>query len=393
MSSIPTPVTACAPSRRDTFADELRGFALLGIVFVNAPFLAISAEGYSAASIASVFDRSAALLTVALAQAKFYLLFAFLFGYSLQYIVKDGTPQSVRRFKWRLVGLALIGAIHATFLFVGDILLLYAVLGVSLLWLRTRPDSFVLRAGVVAALLWLALLALLVVAAVVFPPPDASQDPARLAAQALDTTMREGTFWQVAEARVTFWPWAAGFIATLNGLAVFALFCVGLVAGRRRLLSNPSAHAKHWQVCTRWGLGLGLPLGAISAWLAVGPGAEPATFGVRETGGIVLGFASAPVLTLGYVALLACLHLRNANSLALFRPAGRMSLTVYIAESLLLSLLFAGYGGGFFGQWGAAAVALCALVVWLLLDGIAHLAQRRWRSGPLEALLRRFSGA
>jgi uncharacterized protein len=393
MQTTSAPASPPASAARDSFADELRGFALLGIVFVNAPFLAISAEGYSAASIAAPWDRAAALLTVALAQAKFYLLFAFLFGYSLQYIVKDGTPQSVRRFKLRLVGLALIGALHAAFLFVGDILMLYAALGVGLLWLRTRPDAVVVRAGLVAALAWLALLGLLLVATVLWPPAASSPDPARLAAQAFDAALRDGSFWEAAAARVTFWPWAAALIATLNGLAVFSLFCLGLVAGRRRLLSEPAAYATLWQRGVRWGLGLGLPLGALGAWLVVGPGASPGTYGVRETSGIVLGFASAPVLTWGYVAWLARWRLRHANALALFRPAGRMSLTVYIAESLLLSLLFCGYGAGLFGQWGAAAVALCALLVWALLDAVAHLVQMRWRSGPLETVLRRFSGA
>ena len=65
------------------------------------------------------------------------------------------------------------------------------------------------------------------------------------------------------------------------------------------------------------------------------------------------------------------------------------------------SLLFAGYAGNFFGKWGAADVALCALLLWVLLwvllrvllDIGAHPAQRRWQTGPLESLLRRFKNA
>jgi hypothetical protein len=53
-----TPSVAPSSSRED-FADELRGFASLGIVFVNAPFLGISAEGFTAASVATWFDRDA----------------------------------------------------------------------------------------------------------------------------------------------------------------------------------------------------------------------------------------------------------------------------------------------------------------------------------------------
>jgi hypothetical protein len=71
-------------------------------------------------------------------------------------------------------------------------------------------------------------------------------------------------------------------------------------------------------------------------------------------------------------------------------PAGRVSLSAYIGESLLLSLLFSGYGGGLFGTLGAASVALIALQVWALLDLLGHRILARWKAGPLEWLLRRF---
>jgi hypothetical protein len=78
-----TPVTI--EGLRETFPDELRGFALLGIVFVNAPFLGISGEGFTPEAVAAWYDRAAAFAVVAFAQAKFYLLFAFLFGYSMHF--------------------------------------------------------------------------------------------------------------------------------------------------------------------------------------------------------------------------------------------------------------------------------------------------------------------
>jgi uncharacterized protein len=107
--------------------------------------------------------------------------------------------------------------------------------------------------------------------------------------------------------------------------------------------------------------------------------------------GIALGFAGAPLLSWGYVALIAKLHVRGCKALALFRPAGRMSLTGYIGESLLLSLLFCAYGAGLFGQLGAAAVTACALATWVALYALAYAAQRRGLSGPLDAMLRHFS--
>ena len=79
------------------------------------------------------FDKVVAFLIVALAQGKFYLLFAFLFGYSLTLILKIRSTASTNRYLRRLVGLAVLGAGHAYLFFIGDILMSYAFLGLVLL--------------------------------------------------------------------------------------------------------------------------------------------------------------------------------------------------------------------------------------------------------------------
>ena len=93
---------------RQAFPDRLRGLALLGIIVVNAPFLAISSTGYTEASIAAWWDMAAAFAVIALAQGKFYLLFSFLFGYSALFIVRTGAAPGRRRYRRRLVGRAVL---------------------------------------------------------------------------------------------------------------------------------------------------------------------------------------------------------------------------------------------------------------------------------------------
>ena len=386
-----SPSLPTAPLLRQDFADELRGFALLGIIFVNAAFLGISAEGFTAASVLAWYDRAAAFAVIAFAQAKFYLLFAFLFGYSLHFIVKDDDAASVRRFRRRLLGLGLLGIAHAALLFVGDILLLYAVLGLSLPWMRRLDDRIVLRLAMLTGCAWLLLLAALPIA--VLSEPSASlTDPKMLAAgQAFGQALREGSFVEATAARVAFWPVAASVIFFLNGLGALAAFALGLVAGRRHLFARPELHLRLWQSGLRWGLSLGLALGLLSAWLVVGPGAQVGVWGLRETAGVALGFAGAPLLSWGYVSVLAMMHARGVRALAVFRPAGRMSLSGYIGESFILSLVFCAYGVGLYGTLNAGAVSLLALSTWIALDLLARAMHSRWGSGPLESLLRRFS--
>jgi uncharacterized protein len=386
-----SPSSSFAPLPRQEFADELRGFALLGIIFVNAPFLGISAEGLTADSVHAWYDRAAAFAVVAFAQAKFYLLFAFLFGYSMHFIVKDEGVTSVRRFRRRLLGLGLLGIAHAALLFVGDILFLYAVLGLTLTWMRRLSDRMVLRVAVFAGIAWLLLLTSLPMAVMAEPGGSLSDEEWIVAGQAFNQAMREGGFIEATAARVSFWPLASSTIFLLNGLGVLGAFALGLVAGRRSLLARPELHRPLWQAGLRWGLSSGLCLGFLSAWLVVGPGAEVGSWGLRETAGIAIGFAGAPLLSWGYVSVLATIHASGMQTLAIFRPAGRMSLRSYIGESLILSIVFCAYGLGLFGKLNAGAVSALALGTWIVLDLLAKATQSRWASGPLENLLRRFS--
>ena len=74
---------------RDLAPDVLRGFALLGILLVNIPFMALSSEeGVRGEWVNGGANSIATFLMVGLFQGKFYLLFSFLYGYSSQYIVK-----------------------------------------------------------------------------------------------------------------------------------------------------------------------------------------------------------------------------------------------------------------------------------------------------------------
>jgi uncharacterized protein len=379
---------------RQEFADELRGFALLGIIFVNAPFLGISADGFTADSVLAWYDRAAAFAVIALAQAKFYLLFAFLFGYSMHFIVKEDGATSVRRFRRRLLGLGVLGIAHAAFLFVGDILFLYAVLGVTLIWMRRLSDRVVMRVAVLAGIVWLLLLTALplaVMSVMAEPAGSFSDEEWIVASQSFNQAMREGSFFEASAARISFWTLASSSIFFLNGLGVLAAFALGLVAGRRSLFARPELHRPLWQAGLRWGLSTGLCLGFLSAWLVVGPGAQVGSWGLRETAGIALGFAGAPLLSWGYVSVLATMHAGGVRGLAIFRPAGRMSLSCYIGESLMLSLVFCAYGLGLFGKLNAGAVSALALGTWIALDLLAKATQSRWASGPLESLLRRFS--
>lgn len=386
---ISIPQAALKPASRQTFPDQLRGLALLGIIVVNAPFFAISADGYTPASVASPVDWTAAFAVTLLAQGKFYLIFSFLFGYSANFIIRNNDASGRLRFRRRLVGLAVLGLAHAVLFFIGDILMSYALLGAALMLLFGRSDRFVLRTAASAAViatLWLGALILVVSSA---SATELATDPALLN---LNSALANGSFLDVILARAKALPAAFFLVGTLQWGLAFSAFCLGLVAGRRSLLSNLSVHRPLWRRLAIWGLVIGLPLQAWAGWLTLQGGPSLGTTAENFVGTAV-GFLTAPILAAGYVGALALLTMRRPRALAAVQESGRATLTLYLGESLVLSLLFCGYGFGLFGTLGVAAVTGVAIAVWAGLELSMHLWFRRFRQGPLEWLLSEWTRA
>jgi uncharacterized protein len=368
--------------KRQALPDQLRGFALLGIIVVNMPFLAVSNVGTWELQLANLSDKVVAFLILALAQGKFYLLFAFLFGYSLTLILKTRSTANIKRYLRRLIGLALLGAGHAYLFFIGDILMSYALLGLVLLLFIGRSTRTVLFASVFSYVTGLALLAL-----VFFETRGGEFSSSGFITNpsALDNAIR-GSFLDSVVGRANALPDALLVQLVINWFPALSMFLLGLAAGRVGLLSDPSKYKTLWRSCVTVGVFVGLPAGIASAWLALVPEDPNGVYGIA---GVVVGFALAPALTAGYVGAIALLSDRRFMSYA--EPAGRMSLTGYLGESILLAAIFCGWGFGLFGLLSLTQAFLVALGVWVTLEVFAKKWLRRFAYGPFEWILRSWS--
>ena len=368
--------------QRQALPDQLRGFALLGIIVVNMPFLAVSNIGTWELQLSNLSDKVVAFLIVALAQGKFYLLFAFLFGYSLTLILKSRSTNGVRRYLRRLIGLAVLGAGHAYLFFIGDILMSYALLGLVLLLFIGRSTRTVLFASAFSYVIGLALLAL-----VFFETRRATASAGGFITNptALDDAIK-GSFLDSVVGRANALPEALLVQLVINWFPALSMFLLGLAAGRVGLLSDPAKHKSLWRSCVIVGVLVGLPAGITSAWLALVPEDPTGVYGIA---GVVVGFALAPALSAGYVGAIALLSHRRFMSYA--EPAGRMSLTGYLGESILLAAIFCGWGLGLFGVLNLTQALFVALGVWIALEIFAKQWLRTFAYGPFEWILRSWS--
>jgi len=355
--------------------DTIRGLALLGICIVNVPFMAQPFE--------RLLDRPGGIDLVCqglvewLCQGKFFVLFSFLFGWGLAVQLASSDRAGVSgaaRFRRRLLGLAVIGVAHAVFVFFGDILVLYAILGLPLLSLRqVSPRALVKVAGGTLAVGVCALVLL----AIGLP------EPASLAPDVASGQGYRGSLPDSVAQRLADWPIAFGFIALFNGPVAFSAFCLGLAAAKVDFFQP--GNAVYLAIRRRFPhlLGAGLVLNLVYAlsvggWLGQGLAAAVAFAGLAIGG---------PMLACAYLVMAVEMARRGLfqNATA---AAGRMSLTAYVLEGVLAGLVFNGYGLGLYGRVGAAGCLLIAVGIFAATHVFAELWLRRHAHGPLEAILR-----
>lgn len=376
---------------RDRFPDILRGFALLGIALVNIQYFSISTfNGAESLDLSQPENGSVAFLVWALFQAKFYLLFSFLFGYSAHYVIK-GEKTNRRRWIGRSLGLILLGVIHLSFFFHGDILFLYGVFGLLLAVFYFRKDktlkvwSWVIYILTAIMFTSSSVLTFLGEAFLSSKGQDLPPDPY---IDTLDVALVSGDFLQIAAARVELWTIAAGQAFLLQGPLVFAAFLVGVLVARKGGLAE-NLSPKLMKRYAVWGLTLGLGIQLLAAQLFI-QSTQLETFGLGTyLTALTLNFLGAPLMSAGLVGGLWLLS--GKLKLTLLSAAGRHSLSIYLGQSLIFSTLFSAWGFGLFQEVSLIGVVLIAAATWLLLSMLAQ-ANLRFRSrGPMEALLSNFS--
>jgi uncharacterized protein len=392
------PVTA---SERIVELDVLRGIALLGVVIANVwlwfsgitfLFPGIRDE-LVRLSVDGVVFNGIGVLVAGKAVATFSFLFGL--GFAVQMLRAEARDVAIAPvYLRRLAVLLLFGAVHGFLLWYGDILMLYAVLGIVLLLVRRFTD----RTLLVGAVLLLVAVPLALGAVPLIMSVSGSSPPAPdLAAIAEDNAatlaaFRSGSPAQVFPANLEqlrymyLSPQAVGWSATTLGL-----FLLGLCAGRRRVFENVATHRAGFTRVAAWGLATGLvfSLGVAVMYISHAPDAIAAQPWLALLMAALVTFGTVP-LALGYIATATLLLQRPAwqRRLGNFAPVGRMALTNYLMQTVLCLVIFYGYGAGLIGRLGSAVSLGIALLVFALQVVWSPLWLARFRFGPAEWLWR-----
>lgn len=374
-------------SGRLPLLDVLRGVAILGTLatnvwlFAGAGGEAVILYGTDGLSPLAPFlaDPSAATLAEGLfrtaANGKFLALLTLLFGVGLAIQFRSAAKRGGRwpgPYKWRALFLFAEGTVHFTLVFAADVLMGYAAVALLVAWLLTRSERAQNAVMWVSLALHTALMGLATAVLVAVPTEPVSVPP-----EAVELYAHGSYLDQVAFRLDNVLELRAEPIGTF-GLMVF-MFLLGVRLFRAGAFGDDAVGRRIRARLLGWGLGLGVPLTAVTAV------AGPDWF-------LVDRYLVAPLVALGLIGLVGWLLDRVRGTgpvVAGVSALGRMAMTGYVAQNVILMFVCYGFGLGLadrmadsgpwwvMGLWAAVSLLLVvAAMLWL----------RRFRQGPLEAL-------
>jgi uncharacterized protein len=381
-------------SDRIQVIDVLRGFALLGIVLVHMVeqyYAGPMPESITSQLHPSIADHIAQGFTTTFIMGKFYMIFSFLFGLSffIQFSKHDGN--FVTRFTWRLTILFIIGMIHHLH-YRGDILTIYAMLGLPLLLLHRLPDKSLLVLSLVLILNipTVIMRTVQLITGVAAPDLFAGDQSEWLA---YFNTVKSGAYPDILVANLYSFDDKMLFQVLFGRLYItLGLFLLGVYAGRKKLferidqklISIKKARNFAWLTV----LGCIVLTGAIFGLTTL------MKLKLSQEAGMLIGgfffdtFNSALAVVYFTVIVLLFQKQKWHERLMVFYGVGRMGLTTYVMQSAIGTFIFFSFGLGLINEIGALMSLLLGIAIFVVQIVFANYWFRYYAYGPLEWLWR-----
>lgn len=372
--------------QRVDVADVLRGFAVLAIILLHA------IEHFNFYQFPDTSGQPAWLTFADKAiwnglffmfGGKAYAIFALLFGFSF-FIQHDN--QRMRgndfrlRFCWRLVLLFIIGQVNAAF-FTGEVLVLYSLVGFVLVPTCRLSTKKVLTISAICLLQPICVYQ--IIRAILDPAytiPDIDDGPFWAATFAVQNG---GSFLETVKVNLwegqlasLAWAWEHGRVLQTAGL-----FLAGMIIGRNGWFRRENLHI--------WGKTLAAAI--ISFFPLYGLNNMVGDYIGNPNILIPLKIILSSLANVCFMAILLCGVIfgyyrtsRLSHTLSLLIPYGKMSMTNYVTQGIIGSIIY--YNWGFHLQMGIAGSEIIGIVIFLVQYALCRIWLDRHSHGPLEYL-------
>ncbi|MFA9560290.1 DUF418 domain-containing protein [Evansella sp. AB-rgal1] len=387
-------ITPLDTNERLNHIDSLRGFALLGILLVNMFVFQYGMVGmeYIPSQVTSGLDLISYQFINWFFQGSYYPIFSMLFAFGAVMIWERSQVKQrpfYLLFSRRLLILLALGFVHAYFIWDGDILLTYAITGFLFIFFVKRKAK--------TLLIWAISLITLINLIGIIPSGD-EEVTFESYVEYEQNMLATGTYSDIVHHRFTANPYSkvdygielselereitAAIVSIFSFILMiaqtFSLFLVGGYIAKKRWIHEPDTY-RSVLVKITW---IAIPLGLL---LKTGM-----VFTLNESLEFLAYFLGGPLLALGYIAGF-CLLFFNRGSIKLVRGfgyVGRMALSNYLVQSIVMTTIFYGYGFGLFGKIGTFLGILLAIVLFVIQMIISRWWLNRYQFGPMEWMWR-----
>ena len=392
--------------QRHISLDAMRGFAVMGILAMNIIGFAMPEWAYItpvAYGTETLADQMAWGFSFIFIDGKMRGLFSLLFGASMMLVIDRATAkgESAAQVHYRRMGwLAVFGLAHYFFIWFGDILFLYAIVGMIAFRFRDWPSERLMKVALIVFAVGLVVWGLqfggLQAWQFLATRPDASADMLRQYREMMDSpdfafniapdlALHRGSYAEIVADKLN--DWSAPISTVLMSVGeTLPLMMIGMAMHKNGFITG------NWEAADyrRWAMRL-VPIGllltaALAAWMFA------ADFDRVTSLAVFFFWGAIPrmMLTIGYAAVLIRLigHYRHHPMLARVAAAGRSAFSNYLGTSIVMTTIFYGYGFGLFGDVGRVGGWVFVIGAWAVMLIWSKPWLMKFHYGPLEWLWR-----
>ncbi|MDX2303195.1 MAG: DUF418 domain-containing protein [Microscillaceae bacterium] len=385
-------------SERHPILDVLRGFALSGILLIN-----IVAFNFPGSPPGYLYDgglkeKLGYGLLICLIESKFFCLFSLLFGMGF-YLQLDRSQRREGDFVWlfirRNVVLMLFGILHILFIWEGDILLIYSIVGFILLKFRKAEGHLLIKwikaLITIPTLIYVLIICSLEIIRYVEPigfkiAKFEMEFPVFFEEAKLETlqAIQNNSYGSSMSYRINAYL-SVIFLLITRIPVVLMMFLMGFYLGQKEILFHLKSNQMFIiQTAQKMVLiGLLLSLGICVIYFEAQPITALLILFLNQS-------IAGPLLSVGYLMSLSWIYIKYPHWIVfkLWETYGRTALSVYIIQSLVCSILFNHYGFGWVGHLNILACLMLALLINLILMVCSYYWLRKFRFGLLEWIWR-----
>ena len=366
--------------------DALRGFAVMAIILVhNLEHFIFPVYPTDSPNWLNILDQGIFNGIFSLFAGKAYAIFALLFGFTF-YIQTNNQRKRGKdfgyRFLWRLILLVGFATLNAAFFPAGDVLLLFVVTGPILFFTRNWSNKAIIITSVIFLLQpieWYHYIANLITPTHRLPNLKVGEMYAEVAEY-----IKGGNFWDFILGNITLGQ-KASLLWAINAGRFFqtaGLFLLGFYIGKKQLFVSSEKNLHFWVKILIVSAIAFAPLYTLKDLIMDN------TPIIRQTAGTAFDMWQKLAFTLVLVASFILLYQNKkfhnrVNNLCFY---GRMSLTNYIAQSIIGAIIYFPFGLYLAPYCGYTVSLLIGFFTFLLQVKFCKWWLSKHKQGPLELI-------